>query len=470
MGARAVLALLPLLCAPRGAALEVPAWIELVPERVEVFVHEPVRLALRLWIEESFFAEHLVQPFLRPLEIPAEVHTAGLAELAGAELLAADEAPEVRGPRFALDGAPARAQGLPVLVREGRRHRGWEHRLLLVPTRPGALELPAPRLRLVHASGFREDFLGGRVPIDRHEDLIVGAPGLLDVRPLPGEGRPATFSGGVGRFEVAAHLSRSRVALGESVRLELRIAGEGQLARIAPPRLDELEGFHLFGMLDELAPGERRLVYDLAPRSVAQRSVPPIELWTFDPSPPGSYRRLATAPLELEVTPGPGGELALDGLASGPTPSDAPPETDPGSDRSTSSPLVRLAALLALVALIALGALVLRSRRRAGLRPVGAAPSPTRTAGAHDPEGRLAERLGALLGVPGAALVDAALEERLVRAGVGHAAAARAARLFEELVAVRYGGPAAERPEERVELLLAELPPIPGPQPVAPGR
>ncbi len=460
------LALLLLFVAPR----EIPASIELVPERAQVFVHEPVRLALRVWIEEEFFTERVVQPFLRPLDLPLEVQTAGLRELTNAELLAESGSVRAPGPRFALDDAPARAERLEDLVRDGRRLRGYEHGLVLVPTRPGPLELPAPRLRLVHTSGFREDFLGGRVPIDRHEDVWVGAAPRLDVRPLPEAGRPAAFSGGVGQFELAARLMDDRVVLGESARLVLRIVGDGQLARIEPPRLDALADFHLFGLLDETTDGERRLVYDLAPRSVGVRAVPPIELWTFDPRPPGAYRRLVTPALALEVLPAPDDER---GPGPAPESSDAPsPQAGDGSSAKDSdrTPFAPLAAGLALLALAA-WVLGIRRLRRVAAQPADSrgAPSDVPPGPRTDAEGRLGDRLAALLGVPPASLIDPALAERLVRAGVDRAAATRSARLLEELIAMRYGGPAVERAQEQVTTLLAELP-LPGPQPVARAR
>lgn len=431
------------------------ALLELSSERTGAFVHEPLRLALRVWIAADLPAEGLVQPFRRPLDLPVEVHARGLRELTAVRWLEREDSAQVEGPSFALDDALAHARVLEPQEHGGRLYRGWEHALFLLPTRPGLLELPPPRLRLVYATEFREDFLAGRVPVELRELEAQAAPLALEILPLPEAGRPAEFSGGVDRFTLEARLEPASVVLGASVRLELVLAGSGELSLIEPPRLAELPGFHLYGLLDERDGEGRRWTYDLAPRSVEPSEVPAIGLWTFDPTPPGTYRRIETRPLPLEVLPGPGGERQLDAPVLA-TSEVRPSESDASDD---ARPRAWLAVLLAAAAIVAA---VLALRRPRTNAPAAATAAPGLASSAPvardtNPEARLAEQLAARLGTRPAALIGPGLARRLEGAGLPREVAAASAALLEQLVAARYGGPAVERAAGRVEELLAQL-------------
>lgn len=444
------------------------AFLELEAARAEVFVHEPLRLVLRVGVDARFLADQVLQPFQRPLDLPLEVRTRGLWEVPGIRPFAA--APGAGGERasFALDGA--RALGRRAADREGERRafRVLEHELVLVASSPGEHTLPAPGLRLVYGEEFREDFLAGRVPVERHELLIEGRPLSIRARPLPEEGRPPDFSGGVGRFELEAELESSTVELGASARLVLTVRGNGDLARLEPPRLGDLADFHLYGLLDEPAAGPapaRRLTYDLAPRSTAVREVPPVRLVTFDPEPPGSYRTLQSPALPLVVVPGPGGETVLGGeRASGPV---QEPAGNGAAERGPAPrgwPWARLGLVLLVLALAGRVLARRRSERRSRPAPRPALdPEPARAferalgdPGTH-PEAALCAYLGARLGRAPAALIDPRLAERLEAAGLAGHLAERCAELVEGLVGSRYGGPPVLGAGDRARLLVGEL-------------
>src|SRR5690606_18770607 len=115
----------------------------------------------------------------------------------------------------------------------------------------------------------------------------------VEIRPLPIDGRPAGFSGAVGRFSVRAEVAEHSVRVGESFRLTLRITGEGNLRSFTVPglgELGELGRFHVYGNVDRMDAGERVITYDVAPLASDLTALPPIPLAFFDPTPPARYR------------------------------------------------------------------------------------------------------------------------------------------------------------------------------------
>jgi hypothetical protein len=308
----------------------------------------------------------------------------------------------------------------------GRTFRLFEVRRTLVAEAAGEVVLAAPVVRYSYATRFREDALGGRVPEDRHDAVVRGEPLDLLVKPLPEEGRPEGFGGAVGRFTVEAALAEGGPGV---LRVEVRIRGEGNLARFDPPRLDGLEGFHGLGVLDDRGVPVRTVTYDLAPeKGVA--ALPPIRLPQFDPV-EERWRVAETAPIPV--------------LAGAVAPAVGGAAEEPAAVCDTGGVPVGLLSA-ALLAALAVAGLILWVRR--GGRP-GAAPSVSDAASeagrrldapGADPAEVLVGFLAARLGVLPAAVVSPDLRRRLVEAGARGDLADRTADLVDRLVAARYGG------------------------------
>src|SRR5690606_40099083 len=76
----------------------------------------------------------------------------------------------------------------------------------------------------------------------------------LQVDPWPLDGQPPEFTGAVGRFTVDAEVEPRRLAVGETCRLTVKIAGDGDLTRFAAPALRRKGG----GQGTEAERAERR--------------------------------------------------------------------------------------------------------------------------------------------------------------------------------------------------------------------
>jgi len=275
------------------------AFVELDSARDTYLLGEPFTLVLRFGLEAEFERAGAVQLFPRALDVPVQLHAPWLEALAGAEAVGELEPP--RGPTVALD-----ERVLPCAAAGERRigdksYRVFELSRSFAATRSGALELSAPLLRLAYATRFEDDFTSGRRAVDRHDGLVRGAARTLVIQALPEEGRPAGFSGAIGSFTLEAVAEPRELVLGQDLSLTLTIAGRGDLSQCEPPRLDDLDGFHVRGRLVERAEGRLIARYDLAPERSDVRAIPALEFVYFDPTPPAAYRSASSRAVPLTV-------------------------------------------------------------------------------------------------------------------------------------------------------------------------
>jgi hypothetical protein len=331
------------------------AFVEVAAERGHGYVGEAVRVQVRFGFEQVFLAERMIQPFRRRLDVPAQIEAPWLAAVDafdGARVLAAGEADG--GASVAVGDRVLRATRVGELDRGGARFRAFALEQSFVPAEPGELRLAAPVLRFAHATRFEDDLLAGRSAADRRDDAVTGDALVVPIRPLP-PGAPPGFTGAVGRYAATASAAPLELVAGASLRLELVLAGEGDLFGFAAPELEELTGFHHRGHLERRdEEGRRVIAYDLAPRSADVEAVPPIEVPFFDPE-RETWDAARTAAIPLRVRPRAGGERA------------AAPE--PGGN-GEAPPAARgaLVAAAAGVVLVVLALLVARRRRRSSAR------------------------------------------------------------------------------------------------------
>ena len=273
-----------------------------------------------------------------------------------------------------------------------------------VAQEPGTLTIPAPILRYAYATRFREDFVHGRVPLDRRDATVAGQPVVLTIRALPDPPSGHGFSGAVGQITVRAETTARAVEVGEMFKLVLRIDGAGNTFHT--PRL-ALSDFHVYGSIDA---GSRTITYDLAALR-ATSEIPAIPFVYFDPA-AAQYRTVHTQPLPLSV-------------AGAPRES----EPEPAEERSLGWFFALGAALLGL-------AIWLR------VRPRKSGPDAVARLRASDDIGvAFTEFLANGLGCPKSAIIGPDLEARLQAAGVPHDLAAKTAEYVKQQVGARYGGP-----------------------------
>jgi len=421
------------------------AFVEVVASKAEPFVGESFELRLRFGFDADLLANHLVPLFARELDLPVQVEWDPQRTVDGLTFRTSSSA-TAGTRRFALGETVARATPLGESVHDGRRVETFELVHRMTATRAGALVVPAASLRFACASKIEDDLIRGRVAVDRQVVRVEGASVALNVLPLPDVGRPAGFTGAVGRRKLSASALPTRLVAGESVQLTLTIGGDGDPTAFGAPDLSHVAGFVLRGVLDTPVAGarERAIVYDLAPLDPGVREIPALEFSWFSPEAPVGYVTERTAPIALTVAPraipsGDGGATAPDAATA-----------RAGPDRRST----QIAALVAAgVAILAAFLFVLRRSARRGDATAdstsvrGGSAAATFRARVAAPGGDVAaafiDYLAARLGVAPAAVVSPDLADRLERSGVARELAASVAARLAALVAARYAGGAA---------------------------
>lgn len=129
----------------------------------------------------------------------------------------------------------------------------------------------------------------------------------IEVRPLPA-GAPPAFSGGVGRFDIAASLSATEATQGDPVTVTVVVSGEGNLHGVGEPTAPGTDDFRFY---DPKATPETRFEggrlrgtktfeYVAIPRASGRVVLPPFEMAYFDPA-RERYVSVSTEPLTLRV-------------------------------------------------------------------------------------------------------------------------------------------------------------------------
>jgi len=205
----------------------------------------------------------------------------------------------------------------------GKSHTVYTFRTLTSPQRAGDLSLgpaqvtmdvfqesPSRRRPFGFDDPFFDSFFGGR---DAKRVTITSEPLKLRVRPVPDAGKPADFTGAIGRFALEVTAKPTSLRAGEPVTLTVRVFGQGNLDAVAPPKFTPPEGFKGYEPIvkskqaDEMGfAREKTFEQVIVPLSPRASVIPPITFSYFDPE-QGRYETLSRGPIQLAVQEAPGG-------------------------------------------------------------------------------------------------------------------------------------------------------------------
>jgi len=138
---------------------------------------------------------------------------------------------------------------------------------------------------------------------------VESKPLTIHVLPLPETGRPAEFTGGVGRFTMTASLDHTTSTNSEPVNLVVRIAGTGNVKLIEKPAIAPVQGLRILDpevkdddhVENGVVQGTKTLRYPIIPQADGKFEIPPIKMAYFDPK-AKTYRTLEAGPLELTAS------------------------------------------------------------------------------------------------------------------------------------------------------------------------
>lgn len=218
--------------------------------------------------------------------------------------------------------APAAGQRDPVTLEVAGRETQWQwgqtrvdrqpfttlsFRAALLPQRPGTLAVASATVVFDGVAGYRRvrDFFGRTVRQPVRQRFVVASNELaLTVKPLPPAGRPAQFSGLVGRFEITAEAAPREVKVGDPVAFTVTIAGSGDLRRLQAPDLTAMRGFREFRVSAAAVPAltveQATLRHTLRALHPEVTEIPPVRVSVFDAE-RGAYAELASKPIPITV-------------------------------------------------------------------------------------------------------------------------------------------------------------------------
>ena len=142
---------------------------------------------------------------------------------------------------------------------------------------------------------------------------MLTAPGAtIHVSALPG-GKPAGFSGGVGKFTMTPSISQTELQTNEAVTIKIDITGAGNMKLLKTPAIDWPEGFepydpkvtNNFNTTTAGVSGTKSIEYLAIPRSAGDYTIPAVSFSYFDIE-DKAYRTLSTPEYTIHVKRGAG--------------------------------------------------------------------------------------------------------------------------------------------------------------------
>ena len=126
----------------------------------------------------------------------------------------------------------------------------------------------------------------------------------IDVEALPDQGKPASFTGGVGEFDVVSAVDKTEVHANEAMTLTVKVEGRGNVASLQEPKSkwpDSIELYDTKGTVKaNKGVGQKTFEFLLIPRQPGPLDLPSLEFSFFDPK-KGQYVTKGTEPIKIKV-------------------------------------------------------------------------------------------------------------------------------------------------------------------------
>jgi hypothetical protein len=159
----------------------------------------------------------------------------------------------------------------------------------------------------VFNDAFFNNFFGSAT---QKEVQLGSQPSAVKILSVPAESRPATFTGAVGKFDLAADVAPIQAAAGDPVTLNIRITGSGNFDRVIVPVLEKSSVWKTYKPTAKFEPedsagcsGTKLFEQALVPLQSGKLIIPALAFSFFDPE-TKQYVTRSTRPMSIEVTPG----------------------------------------------------------------------------------------------------------------------------------------------------------------------
>jgi hypothetical protein len=140
--------------------------------------------------------------------------------------------------------------------------------------------------------------------LDGEQIYAVAKAITVVARDAPPEGRPSSFSGGIGVFNVTASLNPVSASVGDPLTLSLRIQGRGTLAEVRPPDISSIpevsQFFRTYDATEATQDNAREFTYSVRPLTTDVREFPAVPISYFDVE-NEDYVTVSTAPIPVKI-------------------------------------------------------------------------------------------------------------------------------------------------------------------------
>ncbi len=189
---------------------------------------------------------------------------------------------------------------------------------VLYPQKIGKLNIEPLALTVaVDVPSNRRDIFGGRLYTTVNKTVTAGKR-TINVKPLPDAGKPASFTGAVGRFDFKVVTNKTELGATESLEAKISVTGNGNLKLFELPKLTVPNG------LEQYEPEHNEFVktnltgmngtisdtYTLVPQYKGKYPIQPILFSYFDLK-TETYKEITSSEIVVDVKNGPNrGEVA----------------------------------------------------------------------------------------------------------------------------------------------------------------
>lgn len=202
------------------------------------------------------------------------------------------------------------------------------YQALLFPQQSGVIEIGKANFgaifRIQNRSQVRsifDDFFDTYTDVSKK---MVANGAKIIVNPLPSAGKPASFSGSVGHFNLNSSITSENVKTNDPVTIKVVISGTGNLKLLKNPELKFPESFEVYDPKVENKfnnstsgiSGTKTIEYMFIPRHPGTYEIPAAELSYFDLQ-DKTYKTLQTPVYKINVARGVGGETTVVGNYTG---------------------------------------------------------------------------------------------------------------------------------------------------------
>ncbi len=190
---------------------------------------------------------------------------------------------------------------------QGKRYYSIDlERVILFPTTTGKKRISSAKVDFIVEDIF--SFFGGK-KVTRETEPVV-----INVLPLPERGKPDTFKGSVGVFNISTKLSTRKFVQNQPFSLKIIISGTGNIKSISEPEKPDLSDFKVYDTRSYIniqkhadrITGNKIFEYILMPLSSGRLKIGSF-IFSYFNYKRKKYITLKTRPIEIEVKPGKAG-------------------------------------------------------------------------------------------------------------------------------------------------------------------